>query len=154
MRGFDPWRAQIAIYWRIWLATAVWLILFALFDFVLGWKASQSYAAAYFPAMAVLVISFSTPHWLRQRATEARGSLGASVRAWLPYWLWLASQAGILTCLHFGLGWSVQKSLLVSAYVAAGVLFVSLAADRRYRPELLEAQVHEAMRQVDQSPPG
>lgn len=152
MPGFDPWRAQATLYWRIWLASAVWLGLFGIFAFGLGWNSARSYGAAYFPAMAVLVISYSTPRWLRQRAAEARGSWRASVRAWQPYLLWLVAQAGLLL-LFVGLGWPIQRSLLVSAYLAAGVLFVGLAADKRYRPERLEAQVREAIRRADESTP-
>jgi hypothetical protein len=113
--GFSPWRAMARVYGRWWITIAVFLALYALFDFGLGWDAYRSLAWAYFPAIAVLIAMSSTPRRLSARAA-----------AWVPYAVAAAVFVVLSGVFIAVLGWTPAKSTLVAAYLATGVLAIAI----------------------------
>ncbi len=140
--GLSPWKLMARVYWRWWLAAGTFLSLFALFDFGFGWDAYRSNMSAYFPAVAVVIASLSTPRMLRTRTADSHRSRRAFLIAWGPYMLALLLFAVLMVGLESGLGWTLQKSVMVAAYFATGALAVALSAGnaRAIRYELLAAE--------------
>jgi hypothetical protein len=123
-----PWRLLAGVYGRWWITIAIFLGLFALFDFGLGWNAYRAMPWAYFLAMAVLIASLSTPRRLSVRAAAGRASATALVGAWWPYLAAVVLFVGLLLILTLAGSQTVARSILISAYLAAGLLGIALAA--------------------------
>lgn len=128
-----PWRLMVRLYWRWWVAIGVYLLLLAILDFSFGWDYYRAVPWAYFPAMAVLVALFSTPRQLRARAAAGRGTVRSFVVAWGLYLVALAAFASLFLAFGISLSWTVSKSVLVAAYLSAGLLGVSLSAQSMSR---------------------
>ncbi|MHB8589472.1 MAG: hypothetical protein ACYDA0_11550 [Candidatus Dormibacteraceae bacterium] len=131
--GAGPWRFMARLYWRWWVAIGVYLALLAILDFGFGWDYYRAVPWAYFPAMAVLIVSFSSPRRLRARAAAGRGSVRSFVAAWGLYLVALAAFAALFLTFGTGLSWTVSKSVLVAAYLSAGLLGVGLSAQSMNR---------------------
>ena len=114
--GAKPWRFMARVYGRWWITLAVFLVLFALFDFVLGWDAYRSWAWSYFPAIAVLILISSTPRRLRSRTA-----------AWVPYAAAVGLFVVLVAVFVVVLAWTPAKSALVAAYLATGLLAVVIS---------------------------
>ena len=138
-----PWRLLARVYGRWWIAIGIFLALFAAFDFGLGWDAYRAMPWAYFPAMAVLIALLSTPRRLLGRAAAGRASTPAFVKAWSPYLAALALFLVLLLILTLGASQSVARSLLISAYLAAGLLGIALSGQAtQEQGHLVRADAH------------
>lgn len=129
--GVNPWKLLGRLYWRWWVASGIFLALFALFDFGFGWDAYRSNMSAYFPAVIVLIITLSTPRLIRARTIEGRGSRQAFLIAWGPYLIALPLFVALFVGLESLLGWTPQKSVLVGAYLSTLVVALGLSPSIR-----------------------
>jgi len=115
---------------RYLLGVGLWLSLFAIFDFGLGWDAYRSNVAAYFPAATAVALSYSSPGRLRDRVASSR-SVAGLLTSWWPYLAGLASFLVLFAAFNL-FGWQ-SKQLVAAAYLAMAVLMGCLAVDDRSR---------------------
>jgi hypothetical protein len=138
MLSVNGWRRMVIANDRWYLGVGTWLLLFAFFDFVLGWDAYRSNVAAYFPASTLVVLSFSTPSRLGDRLASPR-SVGGVVRSWWPYLAGLASFAVLLLAFNL-FGWQSHQ-VVAAAYLSMAVLVGCLASEGHIRTSLLVAML-------------
>jgi hypothetical protein len=123
---------------RWYLGVGTWLVLFAFFDFVLGWDAYRSNVAAYFPASALVVVSSSAPSRLRERLSTSKSVAGV-VRSWWPYLVGLLSFPILFFAFNV-FGWQTHQ-LVAAAYLAMAILIGCLAIEGPIRTSLVVAML-------------
>jgi hypothetical protein len=129
---------MVVVNGRWYLGVGTWLLLFAFFDFVLGWDAYRSNVAAYFPAAALVVLSSSAPSRLRDRLASSKSVAGV-VRSWWPYLVGLISFPILFFAFNL-YGWQSHQ-LVAAAYLAMAVLIGCLAIEGPIRTSLLVAML-------------
>jgi hypothetical protein len=138
MSSVDEWRRMMIVNGRWYLGLGTWLLLFAFFDFVLGWDAYRSNVAAYFPAATLVVLSSSAPSRLRDRLASSTSAAGM-LKSWWPYLAGVASFPILFVAFNL-FGWQSHQ-LVAAAYLAMAVLVGSLASEGHIRMSLLVAML-------------
>jgi TRAP-type C4-dicarboxylate transport system permease small subunit len=138
MRSMTGLRRMVVVNGRWYLGAGTWLVLFAFFDFVLGWDAYRSNVAAYFPATTLVALSFSMPPRLGERLASST-SLAGVVKNWWPYLVALVSFPILFFAFNL-FGWQSHQ-LVGAAYLAMAILVGCLGSEGHIRTSLLVAML-------------